>query len=54
MSATCAVCQRSVAPDGDHFVVELEHKRMRDRNDVDTYYLHERCAWNVLGSWGKP
>jgi hypothetical protein len=51
---TCAVCGRSVAPDTDHVVVEAETKRMRDRNEVDNYYLHERCAMNALGSWEKP
>ncbi|MFB6120968.1 MAG: hypothetical protein ABEJ68_07640 [Halobacteriaceae archaeon] len=51
---TCAVCGRGVAPDSDHVKVEAEAVKMRDRNDVDTYYLHDRCARRVIGGWRKP
>lgn len=51
MTLICAVCGRNVEPDTAHAVVEVTHKRMRDRDELDEYYLHERCAQNVFGSW---
>lgn len=51
---TCAVCGRSVDPSTDHAAVEVEHGRRDDRNDRDEYYLHDRCAYNVLGQWEEP
>ena len=50
----CAVCHRSVDPSVDHAVVELEYKHANDRNELQDYYLHERCARAVLGGWCKP
>lgn len=47
----CAVCGRDVAPDTDHVEVVVQHRRMEDRDEEETYYLHDRCAWNTLGSW---
>lgn len=50
-----ALCYlRSVAPDDDHVEVTVEHKRIRDRDNVDEYFLHNRCALNVMGGWEKP
>jgi len=50
----CGVCGRSVAPDTDHVRVEVEKKRMDDRDDQDEYYLHQRCAMTVFGGWESP
>lgn len=51
---TCAVCGQKVYPDTDHTVVNIEHKRIDDRNEPEEYYLHERCALNVFGGWESP
>lgn len=51
---TCAVCGRSVEPDSDHVRVDAEWKRMHDRDDVDEFYLHKRCALNTIDSWRAP
>jgi hypothetical protein len=50
----CAVCDRTVPPDTDHVRVEVEKKRMCDRNDTDYYYLHMECALDELGDWSDP
>jgi hypothetical protein len=51
---TCAVCGHDVAPDTDHVRLEAEHVHVEDRNDVDEFYLHPRCARAVTGSWYDP
>jgi hypothetical protein len=50
----CAHCGRSVAPDTDHVRVELEKKRMQDRNETEEYYLHVDCSWEVTEDWTEP
>jgi len=54
MSVLCAHCGESVAPDTDHVKVEVEKKRMRDRNETDEYYLHVECSWEVTEDWTEP
>ena len=53
-SATCAVCGRSVPLDGDHAKVTVETVRMRDRNEMDDYVLHDLCALAVFEGWSTP
>lgn len=54
MSVTCAVCGRSVDPDSEYAEIEVLQKRRRDRDELDEFFMHERCAANVLGSWERP
>lgn len=51
---TCAVCGLSIDPAGDHVRVDVEHVRRADRNGLDDYYLHERCASAVFDGWRPP
>jgi len=50
----CAVCGRTVDPSSDHSKVDVETVRMDDRNEQDQYFLHEECAYRVLGGWEEP
>lgn len=50
----CAVCGLSVDPSTDHASVDVEHVRFDDRNDLDDYYLHRRCARAVFSGWEEP
>lgn len=50
----CAVCERGVDPSTDHVVLEAEWKHINDRDELDEYYLHDRCAMRVIGGWREP
>lgn len=50
----CAGCGKPVAPDSDHTRVTVEKRRMNDRNDEKTYYLHDDCAREETGEWVLP
>lgn len=54
MTVTCAVCGRSVDPGGDHVEIKVTKSRVRSRDILDDYYLHERCAGAVLEGWREP
>ncbi|WEL28393.1 Uncharacterized protein HBNXHx_0256 [Haloferax volcanii] len=51
---TCAVCRMEVDPSEDYVSVESEYRFTADRNDVDDYYLHWRCAMSVFDGWSEP
>ncbi|MDS0242721.1 MULTISPECIES: hypothetical protein [Haloferax] len=51
---TCAVCRMEVDPSEDYVSVEAEYRFTADRNDVDDYYLHQRCAMSIFDGWGEP
>jgi hypothetical protein len=54
LSVICAVCGRGMEPDTDHVEVEVTHKRLEDRDEIEEYSLHDRCAWNTIDSWEEP
>jgi hypothetical protein len=37
-----------------HLYLHLTYKRMQDRDEVEEYYLHDRCALNTIDSWEEP
>lgn len=51
---SCAVCRYEVEPDEDHMEVVVTRRQMRDRDHEHEYFLHDRCAANVIGSWEEP
>lgn len=54
-SVTCGVCGVSVDPGGDHVRVEATRVRIRDRDELDEFVLHERCYDLVVsGGWTHP
>lgn len=55
-SLTCANpdCREAVHMDSDHVHIEAESKRMDDRNDVEEYYFHPECWWEVADNWEDP
>jgi len=53
-SATCGVCGRSVPLDQDHVKVDAETVRTDDRNAIDDYVLHTRCALATMQGWRDP
>jgi len=50
----CAECGEHVAPDMDHIHLEAESRRMDDRNEIDTFYFHRECWWDVSENWVSP
>jgi len=53
-SLTCAACGDRVQLDDAHTVVDVTHRRPRDRDDTEQYTLHPRCARDVLNGWNAP
>jgi hypothetical protein len=53
-SLPCAVCGFSVPLDEDHTRVQVDKKRMRDRDDRDDYVIHDSCARSVFEGWTSP
>lgn len=47
----CAICGFDMSPDDDHAVIEVNHKRVEDRDRIDDYYLHTRCQQAVFAGW---
>ena len=53
-SLPCAICGESVPLDMDYIVVSREARNVGDRNQMETYYLHKRCASSVTRGWSEP
>lgn len=50
----CAVCGESVPLDGDYAHIEIEKKRINDRDDREDYYLHTECRLETVRDWHEP
>lgn len=53
-SLPCAICGESVPLDLDYVAIQKESRHIDSRDEMVTYYLHERCASSVTRGWSEP
>lgn len=55
-SLTCANpdCEDALHADSDHVQVKAEKAFMDDANELEEYYFHLECWWEVADDWRQP